>query len=53
MFDPNSNVDVTRFEQFCDGVEKWGIFCGDLETQAAAEVLNVVITVDILNIQVR
>jgi|AntAceMinimDraft_1070359.scaffolds.fasta_scaffold49578_1 hypothetical protein len=52
-FDPNSNEDARRFKLFCDGVEKWGIFCGDLETQAAAILLNVVIIVDSLNIQVR
>jgi len=52
-YDLNSNEDAKRFELFCDGVEKWGIFCGDLETQAAAMFLNVVIIVDVLNIQVR
>lgn len=51
-FDPNSKEDAARFVLFCDGVQKWGIFCGDLETDAAAKLLNVVITVDVLNIQV-
>jgi hypothetical protein len=48
-FDPNSTEDAMRFENTCDDVEKWGIFGGDLETQAAAILLNVAITVDVLN----
>jgi len=52
-FDTKSEVDAATFKASCDGVETWGTFCGDPETCAASQVLNVVIRVDTLRIKVH